>query len=97
VKRGPTLLQLDEQQQQTINKRRLVSNFGNNKTPSSYVQQTLTPITSLRGYVSSSGIHSHDFYTTFAVTFVIFGHFGHSFFLLFTYVIVIPSSLQSLC
>ena len=49
VKRGPALLQLDEQQQQTLNKRRLVSSFS--KTPNSAMRRPLSAVTSLRGYV----------------------------------------------
>ena len=60
VKRAPSLLQLDEQHQQTINKRRLVSSFGNNKTLNSYVQRTLTPITSLQGYHCLSVCNSNN-------------------------------------
>jgi len=53
VKRGPALLQLDEQQQQTINKRRIISSInGVGRTdPSSSVRRPLTTVTSLRGYV----------------------------------------------
>ena len=54
VKRGPALLQLDEQQQQTINKRRLISNFNNSKTQSSSLRQPLiSAAIQLRGYVST--------------------------------------------
>ena len=53
VKRGPGLLQLDEQQQQMINKRRLISSFNNSKaTLNASMNRQLNTIAPLRGCVS---------------------------------------------
>jgi len=58
VKRGPGLLQLDEQEQQMINKRRLISSFNNSKaTLNSAMNRQLNTITPLRGCVSISTLH----------------------------------------